>query len=214
MTIDVLDNLAVRMDAAVTFGRRNAVPLAASLFNMMNTRDPLILTQWSSGDYAPMTGGSTNILPVTEGAGGEKRVDNLKLNAALSVSWSPWKFLTLEGKAAPRFNVSHTHQFDDVIRYASDAFGTQSPVTSRLYNELTESQTQNFYMTWQFTAAFHKEGGGFLYDLHNGTNRNPPPFKEWRSCELQKPPAALYHKGMPDAGRAETQRRKYLCSKK
>ena len=157
MTIDVLDNLAVRMDAAVTFGRRNAVPLAASLFNMMNTRDPLILTQWSSGDYAPMTGGSTNILPVTEGAGGEKRVDNLKLNAALSVSWSPWKFLTLEGKAAPRFNVSHTHQFDDVIRYASDAFGTQSPVTSRLYNELTESQTQNFYMTWQFTAAFHKD---------------------------------------------------------
>ena len=87
----------------------------------------------------------------------QQDVDNLKLNAALSVSWSPWKFLTLEGKAAPRFNVSHTHQFDDVIRYASDAFGTQSPVTSRLYNELTESQTQNFYMTWQFTAAFHKD---------------------------------------------------------
>lgn len=156
MSIDVFENLSVRIDAAVNFGRRNAVPLAASLFNMMNTRDPLILTQWSSGDYAPMTGGSTNILPVTEGQGGEKRVDNLRLNAAASVSWSPLGWLTLEGKIAPRYNQSHTHQFDDVIRYAADAYGTESPVTSRLYNELTESQTQNFYMTYQATAAFHK----------------------------------------------------------
>lgn len=157
--IDVLKNLSVNIDMAVNFGRRNAVPLASSLFNMMNTRDPLILTQWSSGDYAPMTGGSVNILPVTEGAGGTKRVDNLRLNGAVSVRWSPWTFLTFEGKVAPRLNVSHTHQFDDVIEYAADAYGTKSPVKSRLYNELTESQTQNFYMTYQATAAFHKDFG-------------------------------------------------------
>ncbi len=153
MTVDVRDNLSVKFDIAGNFGRRKAVPLASSLFNMMNTRDPLILTQWSSGDYAPMTGGSTNILPVTDGEGGQKRVDNLRLNAAASVNWSPWKWLTLEGKIAPRFVVSHTHTFEDVIHYAADAYGTESLVTSRLYNELTESQTQNLYMTYQTTAT-------------------------------------------------------------
>ena len=156
MTIEVSERLNVKFDFATNFGRRNAVPLAASLFNMMNTRDPLILTQWSSGDYAPMTGGSTNILPVTDGEGGQKRVDNLRLNGSASVSWSPWKWLTLEGRIAPRLVVSHTHLFEDVIQYASDAYGSQSPVKSRLYNELTESQTQNFYMTYQGTAAFHQ----------------------------------------------------------
>ncbi len=156
MSIQVFDNLTVNFDTALNFGRRNAVPLAASLFNMMNTRDPLILTQWSSGDYAPMTGGSVNILPVTEGAGGQKRVDNLRLNGAASINWEPFEWLTLDAKIAPRFNVSHTHTFEDVIGYAADAYGTPSPVTSRLYNELTESQTQNFYMTYQATAAFHK----------------------------------------------------------
>lgn len=157
MTIDVNERLNVKFDFATNFGRRNAVPLAASLFNMMNTRDPLILTQWSSGDYAPMTGGSTNILPVTDGEGGQKRVDNLRINGAVSLSWSPWKWLTLEGKIAPRLAVSHTHLFEDVIHYASDAYGSQSPVKSRLYNELTESQTQNFYMTYQGTASFHQK---------------------------------------------------------
>ncbi len=160
LNIDVSDKLGVAIDASVNFGRRNAVPLAASLFNMMNTRDPLILTQWSSGDYAPMTGGSTNILPVTEGAGGQKRVDNLRLNGSATINWSPLKWLTLSGKLALRYNVSHTHQFDDVLNYASDAYGTPSPVTSRLYNELTEAQTQNFYTTSQFTASFHHNFGG------------------------------------------------------
>ena len=50
---------------------------------MMNTRDPLILTQWSNGDYAPMTGGSVNILPVTDGQGGEKRLTDFVLMAPL-----------------------------------------------------------------------------------------------------------------------------------
>ncbi len=164
MNIQVLENLSVSFDAAVNFGRRNAVPQAASLFNAMNTRDPLILTQWSSGDYAPMTGGSVNILPVTEGAGGEKRVDNLRLNGAASINWAPFEWLTLDAKIAPRLNASHTHTFEDVLTYTADAYGTPSPVTSRLYNELTESQTQNFYMTYQATAAFHKNFNN-IHDL-------------------------------------------------
>lgn len=159
MTIDVFKNLSINFDTALNFGRRNAVPLAATLFNMMNTRDPLILTQWSSGDYAPMTGGSVNILPVTDGAGGTKRVDNLGLNGAASINWSPFEFLTIEGKIAPRYNISHTHQFDDVLEYAADAYGTKSPVTSRLYNELLEAQRQSFYMTYQTTATFQKKFG-------------------------------------------------------
>lgn len=72
------------------------------------------------------------------------------------MNWAPFEWLTLEGKIAPRLNVSHTHQFDDVISYSSDAYGTKSPVTSRLYNELSEAQSQNFYMTYQATAVFHK----------------------------------------------------------
>lgn len=156
MTISVFENLSVNFDAAVNYGHRDAVPLAATLFNMMNTRDPLILTQWSNGDYAPMTGGSVNILPVTDGQGGEKKVGRLRFNGSASVNWAPFEWLTLEGKIAPRLNVSHTHQFDDVISYSSDAYGTKSPVTSRLYNELSEAQSQNFYMTYQATAVFHK----------------------------------------------------------
>lgn len=156
MNIKLHEKLTLRFDSAFSFGRRKAVPLAASLFNAMNTRDPLVLTQWSSGDYAPMTGGSVNALPTAEGYGGNKRVDYFKLNASIALTYKPFEWLTIEGSFSPRYNITHTHQFDDVIKYMSDAYGTLSPVTSRLYNKVSEAQTQNFYKTSQATAIFHK----------------------------------------------------------
>ncbi len=157
MNVNLGSKADFKFDTALSYGHRDAVPLAASLFDMMNTRDPLILTRYSTGYYAPMTGGSTNVLPVTEGAGGNKKVDVLNLNASATLDFKPVSWLTIEGKFAPRLAVTHTHQFDDQIHYYADAYGTLSPVVSRLYNQLSETQTQNFYTTSLATATAHKK---------------------------------------------------------
>ena len=170
MNVTISPKVDFKFDAALSYGHRDAVPLAASLFNMMNTRDPLILTRYSTGYYAPMTGGTTNILPVTQGEGGNKQVDVINLTGAISLNVRPFSWLTVEGKFAPRFYISHTHQFDDQIHYAADAFGTPSPVVSRLYNQLTESHTQNFYTTSQLTASAHKKWGSHEVKLLAGTS--------------------------------------------
>ncbi len=165
MDVKLHEKLTLRLDIAGSYGIKNMLTEQGSVFTYANARDPLMLAQWSDGNYAAFTGGSLNILPVIEnGEGGRKTQGNLKLNAAASLTYKPWEWLTLEGKVAPRFLWNTNHTFTDYITYYSDPYGTVSNATNVEHNSLYEGRSRFFYGNYQFTATFGKKFAG-AHDL-------------------------------------------------
>lgn len=165
MDVKLHEKLTFRLDIAGSYGIKNMLTEQGSVFTFANARDPLMLAQWSDGNYAAFTGGSLNILPVIEnGEGGRKTQGNLKLNAAASLTFKPWEWLTLEGKVAPRFLWNTNHTFTDYITYYSDPYGTVSNATNVEHNSLYEGRSRYFYGNYQFTATFGKKFAG-AHDL-------------------------------------------------
>ena len=165
MDVKLHEKLTFRLDIAGSYGIKNMLTEQGSVFTFANARDPLMLAQWSDGNYAAFTGGSLNILPVIEnGEGGRKTQGNLKLNAAASLTYKPWEWLTLEGKVAPRFHWNTNHTFTDYITYYSDPYGTVSNATNVEHNSLYEGRSRFFYGNYQFTATFGKKFAG-AHDL-------------------------------------------------
>lgn len=165
MDVKLHEKLTFRLDIAGSYGIKNMLTEQGSVFTFANARDPLMLAQWSDGNYAAFTGGSLNILPVIEnGEGGRKTQGNLKLNAAASLTYKPWEWLTLEGKVAPRFLWNTNHTFTDYITYYSDPYGTVSNATNVEHNSLYEGRSRFFYGNYQFTATFGKKFAG-AHDL-------------------------------------------------
>ena len=165
MDVKLHEKLTFRLDIAGSYGIKNMLTEQGSVFTYANARDPLMLAQWSDGNYAAFTGGSLNILPVIEnGEGGRKTQGNLKLNAAASLTYKPWEWLTLEGKVAPRFLWNTNHTFTDYITYYSDPYGTVSNATNVEHNSLYEGRSRFFYGNYQFTATFGKKFAG-VHDM-------------------------------------------------
>ena len=151
--IELSDKLSMRLDLAVTYSHRVANPYQGAVFNIMNSRDPLMLAEWSDGSYAPFTGGTTNPLPMIEqNLGGSRITNRVALTGSASLAFKPFKWLTLEGKYAPRLTAVRTHNFNDVVNYHSDPYGNISSVQSREYNSLTEEDTFTFNDLSQATA--------------------------------------------------------------
>lgn len=158
MDVKLHEKLTLKLDIAASYGIKNMLTEQGGVFTFANARDPLMLAQWSDGNYAAFTGGSLNILPVIEkGEGGRKRQGNLKLNGSLSLVYKPWKWMTLEGKVAPRFHWNTNHTFTDFITYYSDPYGTVSNATNVEHNSLYEGRSMFFYGNYQFTATFNKK---------------------------------------------------------
>ena len=165
MDVKLHEKLTLRLDIAGSYGIKNMLTEQGSVFTFANARDPLMLAQWSDGNYAAFTGGSLNILPVIEnGEGGRKTQGNLKLNASASLTYKPWEWLTIEGKVAPRFHWNTNHTFTDYITYYSDPYGTVSNATNVEHNSLYEGRSRFFYGNYQFTATFGKKFAG-AHDL-------------------------------------------------
>lgn len=158
--IEFSDKLSMRLDLSVTYSQRHTNPYESAVFNIMNSRDPLMLAQWSDGSYAPFTGGTTNVLPmIEEGLGGTRRTDRVFLSGSVSLNWKPLKWLSIEGKFSPRVTVVRTHNFNDVVQYHSDPYGNISNVQSREYSSLTETDTFTFNSLSQLTAIASKKFG-------------------------------------------------------
>ena len=130
MNIDFSDKLSMRFDVSFVNGDRRRIPQQNTLFNYMNTRDPLILSRWSTGYWAGLSGGSTNVLPTLEGEGGNVKNNTIRLNGAVTLTFKPVKWLTLEGMVAPRYVTTNNHTFVKKMKFYSDAFGTPSRRTT------------------------------------------------------------------------------------
>ena len=160
MNVELRHNVHFRFDLSAIYGHRNQIPNQSGVFNFMNARDPLMLAQWSDGNYAAFTGGTLNILPMVEdGQGGNIKRDNLSLAATMSLSWEPFKWLTLEGTVSPRFVMNNVHNYTRLVTYYSDAHGTVSNASNAEYGSLTESSSQSYYGNWQFTATAGRKMG-------------------------------------------------------
>lgn len=156
MDVEISKKLHMKFDMSFVYGHRNRVSHQNTMFNYMNTRDPITLAQYSTGYYAPLTGSSNNILASRNGEGGNIQNDTYRLNGALTLSYSPWEWLTIEGKAAPQFVMTEGHTFEKIVTFASDAFGTPATSASAAYADLTESCNRSVYGNWQATVNIHK----------------------------------------------------------
>jgi len=162
MDVKVAKRLTLRLDLSGNYQIKNTNPYQSNIFAFMNSKDPLMLAQWSDGSYAPFTGGTVNPLPMVEqNQGGINRNNILNVKGNIALEYKPWKWLALEVSAAPRWQLNKSHQFRDIVYYHSDPYGTVSPITSREYNYLKESWATTYNGFYQFLARlnFKWKGG-------------------------------------------------------
>ncbi|MDR1720569.1 MAG: TonB-dependent receptor [Dysgonamonadaceae bacterium] len=160
MDIKMSDRLNFSFDLSATYSRRIVNPYQSNIFAFMNSKDPLMLAQWSDGSYASFTGGTINPLPMIEqNVGGNTRTQNGNLNASVVLEYNPANWLTLEVKAAPRFAASMSHSFVDLVEYHSDAYGTVSKTSNAEYNSLNEGVSTSWNGYYHATASAYKQFG-------------------------------------------------------
>lgn len=159
MDVDLSKKLSMRFDMATTYGDKSYHPNEATLFNHMNTRDPLILARFSTGYLNAFSGTSTNTLVYLTGQGGRYRSQSFNLTGSLGLNYKPAKWLTLDAQYAPRFVLSNAHNFVDLVTLYTDPYGTESSYHGRSYNQLTEATNTTFYNNFTTTADFHKNFG-------------------------------------------------------
>ncbi len=161
MDIKLYDNLNFRLDLSGTFSKKETNPYQSNIFQFMNSKDPIMLAQWSDGNYAAFTGGTLNVLPMIEqGWGGNNVRNDVNLKLSANLEYKPWEWLTIDLKAAPQVKAAKSHRFVDLVTYYSDAYGTPSTASNAEYNSLNESisTTVNGYYHATINAA--KDFGG------------------------------------------------------
>ena len=156
MDIKMSDKFNFQFDISGNYSRRVINPYQSVVFAFMNSKDPLMLAQWSDGSYAAFTGGTLNTLPMIEqGLGGNniRQTGNIKASAVLE--YKPAEWLSVELKAAPQLTAVKTHHFVDLVEYHSDPYGTVSNASNAEYNSLDEmtSGALNGYYHAMLTAA-------------------------------------------------------------
>ncbi len=171
MDITISKRLNLRLDLSGTYSRRVTNPYQSNIFGFMNSKDPLMLAQWSDGSYAAFTGGTINPLPMIEqGVGG----NNIRQNGILKVSavldYKPTNWLSVELKAAPQISALKTHRFIDLVEYHSDAYGTVSKFSNAEYNSLDESVSAALNGYYHATVTAAHDFGDHSLKLMLGTS--------------------------------------------
>ncbi len=169
MDIKLYDNLNFRLDLSGTFSRKETNPYQANIFQFMNSKDPLMLAQWSDGNYAAFTGGTLNVLPMIEqGWGGNNVRNDVNLKLSANLEYKPWEWLTIDLKAAPQVKAAKSHRFVDLVTYYSDAYGTPSTASNAEYNSLNESVSTAVNGYYHATINAAKDFGGHNLKLLAG----------------------------------------------
>lgn len=160
MDVTISEKFNAKIDISGTYGRRRDNPYQSGIFSFMNTKDPLMLAQWSDGSYAAFTGGTVNPLPMIEtnvGGNSINQSGNMKLSAVLQ--FHPVKWLTIEGQAAPQLAIRKTHRFIDLVEYHSDPYGTISKTSNAEFSSLNESMSTSFNGYYHGTVSANKDFG-------------------------------------------------------
>lgn len=171
MDIKVNDKLEFRLDLSGTYSNRLSNPYQSNIFGFMNSKDPIMLAEWSDGSYAAFTGGTTNPLPMIEknlGGGTNRQSGDLKASAV--INYKPLKWLNIELKAAPRFSISKNHAFRDLVEYHSDPYGHISKTSNVEFNSLNESYATTFNGYYHATINASQKLGSHTLKLLLGAS--------------------------------------------
>lgn len=180
MDVELNSKLHMKFDLALTYGHKEKNPGQSTLFTQMNVSDPLNLTQWSTGGYPMLTGGSVNSLPYLDGQGGNNKSNTYRLNGNFTLTFDPLSWFTLEGTVSPRYVMSESHVFKDRIEYWSDAFGTVSSSSNVVHNSLTESCTRSFYGNYYAKMILHRS----FANTHNVRLLLGTSYEDWTQRTL------------------------------
>ena len=180
MDVELNSKLHMKFDLALTYGHKEKNPGQSTLFTQMNVSDPLNLTQWSTGGYPMLTGGSVNSLPYLDGQGGNNKSNTYRLNGNFTLTFDPLSWFTLEGTVSPRYVMSESHVFKDRIEYWSDAFGTVSSSSNVVHNSLTESCTRSFYGNYYAKMILHRS----FANTHNVRVLLGTSYEDWTQRTL------------------------------
>lgn len=169
------DKLSMKMDIAFSNANRDKSPYAGTIFNYMNTRPADITNQFSTGLYNGLGVQGNNPVALMK-YGGKNSVNSLNFSGSLTLTYKPWKWLSLQGMLAPKYSTSNTHNWKKTVTTYQDKEGTAT-LTSIPFNTLTESASRSFYGNYNFLiTAQHKFGA---HDLKGvvGVERNNYDYK-------------------------------------
>lgn len=169
------DKLSMKLDLSFSNDDRKASPYQSTIFNYMNTRPADIPNQFSTGLYNGL--GMQGMNPVALMLyGGSNNTNTIRLSGAITLTYEPAKWLSLQGMLAPRYTTTNRHNWKKPVTTYQDYKGT-STLTSASYATLTESGSRAFYGNYNFLATLKHNFSGHDLKLILGAERNTYDYK-------------------------------------
>ena len=169
------DKLSMKLDLSFSNGDRRSSPYQGTIFNYMNTRPADIPNQFSTGLYNGL--GMQGMNPVALMLyGGSNNTNTIRLSGAITLTYEPAKWLSLQGMLAPRYTTTNRHNWKKPVTTYQDYKGT-STLTSASYATLTESGSRAFYGNYNFLATLKYNFSGHDLKLILGAERNTYDYK-------------------------------------
>ena len=169
------DKLSMKLDLSFSNDDRKASPYQSTIFNYMNTRPADIPNQFSTGLYNGL--GMQGMNPVALMLyGGSNNTNTIRLSGAITLTYEPAKWLSLQGMLAPRYTTTNRHNWKKPVTTYQDYKGT-STLTSASYATLTESGSRAFYGNYNFLATLKYNFSGHDLKLILGAERNTYDYK-------------------------------------
>ena len=169
------DKLSMKLDLSFSNGDRRSSPYQGTIFNYMNTRSADIPNQFSTGLYNGLgLQGNNPVALMLEG--GQNKNNTLRLSGAITLTYEPVEWLSLQGMLAPRYATTNKHNWKKPVTTYQDMEGTAT-LTSTPYATLTESGSRAFYGNYNFLMTFKKNFSGHDLKLILGAERNTYDYK-------------------------------------
>lgn len=169
------EKLSMKMDIAFSNSDRDKSPYSANIFNYMNTRPADITNQFSTGYYNGLGLQGNNPIALMK-YGGKNSLNSMNFSGSITLTYKPWKWLSLQGMMAPKFTLSNDHNWKKSVTTYQDKNG-EATLTSIPFTTLTESSARSLYGNYNFLVTAHHKFG--VHDLKGvvGVERNTYDYK-------------------------------------
>ena len=169
------DKLSMKLDLSFSNDDRKSSPYQSTIFNYMNTRPADIANQFSTGLYngEGLLGANPVALMLY---GGSNNTNTIRLSGAITLTYEPAKWLSLQGMLAPRYSTTNRHNWKKPVTTYLD-YKASGTLSSASYATLTESASRAFYGNYNFLATFKNNFNGHDLKLILGAERNTYDYK-------------------------------------
>jgi TonB-linked SusC/RagA family outer membrane protein len=138
------DKLSLRLDGVFSHGNRVYPAYQTSVFQQMNMRPTDTPVLWENGNYNGVGYQGNNPLAALN-EGGTYNTKSLRLEGSAALTFKPVKWLSIEGRYAPRYATTNKHNYKRVLTTYTDAEGLSTMRGSVDKDQLTVSNSRSFY---------------------------------------------------------------------